>query len=223
MNRSMRYPYNKIGVSVCFLLWTLTCGFDPGQAEAYNEKDCIRCHVQGGEKEAGQIPRGELQASAHYVNGVGCRDCHAKALDAGHMVSGEASVDPARLKETCRRCHPAQCGTADYISWLPSLRATPHGKADFAGEYAKSDCLGCHQGKAAHGEDEPLNKRNCAICHMNRAGKGDLLGSFHPSADPTRQPSVFGAAVLYQIGLLVLLWGGFRFYSQQFSRKEKGS
>lgn len=267
MNESMRCPYFKIGAPVCFFLLALFIGgFRPGPAEAYTEEDCIKCHTQRGIGKARKIPQGEFEASIHYVNGMGCLDCHDKVMDESHTVSGgsgvvdcnrchdqqnhhafpsaadlvpkcyschtkhaiqpkdstSSSVNLVRLKETCRRCHPTQCGAAGYASWLPSLRVTPHGKADFAGEYAKSDCLGCHQGKGAHGEDEPLNKRDCAICHMNQVRQSGLLSRFHNAADPTRQPSFFLAAVFYQIGLLVLLLGGFRFYSQKFSSTKKG-
>ncbi len=82
-----------------------------------------------------------------------------------------SSVHPQRLKETCRSCHPRECGQTDYFSWLPSLQVASHSKQDFSQEYSTTDCLGCHQGSAAHGEQEPINDQTCFTCHLTPDGK----------------------------------------------------
>ena len=172
--------------------------------------DCSECHEQenrhGVQSKKGDLPR--------------CHDCHTR-----HNILAtdreDASVHQSRLTKTCRGCHPVECGKTGYLSWLPSIRISSHGKQDFSREYKKENCLGCHQGMAAHGETEPLNDMECYRCHAPRNGNAPLFGYIHPRADLNKQPTIFTAALFYQAFVVVLLWGGFRFFSRKFSGNTK--
>jgi hypothetical protein len=101
-----------------------------------------------------------------------------------------------------------ECGKKDYLSWLPSIQIASHPKGDFSTRYEKTNCLGCHQGKGAHGDDAKLNNDRCDVCHQPPGKPGALWGKMHPRADYTRQPAVFAAGMIYQmlgVGVLVLL------------------
>ena len=135
-----------------------------------------------------------------------CHDCHTR-----HGILPKAnpksSVHPDRLLLTCKTCHPRECGEGDYLSWFASLRVKSHKKQDFSRDFQDKDCLGCHQGKAAHGEEQPINNQSCYKCHQLVQGKGRLWGSIHPQADWKRQPTLFAAAVADQAGLGFLAAG----------------
>jgi hypothetical protein len=172
--------------------------------------DCSECHeeenrhgIQSKEKDRPQ-----------------CYSCHTR-----HDILGadreDSSIHQGQLTKTCKGCHPVACGKTDALSWLPSLQISSHGKEDFSREYTKGNCLGCHQGMAAHGETYPLNDMDCHLCHAPRNGKGPLLGYIHPKADPREQPSTFAAGLAYALLGVVLLWGGFRYYLRKFSGNHK--
>jgi len=112
------------------------------------------------------------------------------------------------------------CGESDALSWLPSLQIASHNKQDFGQVYDKSNCLGCHQGSAAHGEMNPINDRDCHQCHLPREGRPGLWGTMHPRADLNQQPGTFVAGVVYLIFFILLLGGGFGFYIK--GRKSSG-
>jgi len=135
-----------------------------------------------------------------------CHDCHTR-----HGILPKAdpksSVHPARLPLTCKTCHPWECGETDYWSRFLSLRVKSHKKQDFSRAFQDTNCLGCHQGKAAHGEKRPINSQSCYKCHQPVQGEGPLWGSIHPRADWKRQPALFAAAVADQAGLGVLAAG----------------
>jgi hypothetical protein len=63
------------------------------------------------------------------------------------------------------------------------VRIKSHPKQDFSGTYDKTNCLGCHQGAAAHGESGNINGQTCYKCHITPEGRGALLGHIHPKAD----------------------------------------
>jgi len=124
------------------------------------------------------------------------------------------------MKATCGQCHPAECGKTDYLAWLPSLQVSSHKKQDFAHDYDRGNCLGCHQGQAAHGEEGQVDGQQCYKCHLSsKNSRSPLLGYMHATADFTRKPAIFASAVIYQIFLVLLLFGGIRFYVRRFSRK----
>jgi hypothetical protein len=133
----------------------------------------------------------------------------------------QSSVHPDRLQQTCRTCHPVQSGPPDYFSWFTSIRIASPPKQDFSLVYTRENCLGCHQGKAAHGEEAFLNDQNCHICHLDDDGRNQLLGVMHPDATLNTQPGVFAAAFTYQLALAVMVWGGFRWLVRYFSKRKE--
>jgi hypothetical protein len=161
--------------------------------------DCGRCHDRenrhGMPSKGGNRPR--------------CHSCHTR-----HGILGKAdkasTVHPDQLKKTCNGCHPEECGQVDYFSWLPSQRVRSHKKGDFSQSYERDNCIGCHQGRAAHGEKEPLNGQNCYICHVRARNRNTVMGYIHARADLKKQPAIFVAAAVYQILLVLLLCGVFR-------------
>lgn len=171
--------------------------------------DCTACHDQENHHGPGMTegrPR--------------CFSCHTR-----HQILSpddpQSSVHPDRLDDTCRTCHPVQCGQTSYLSWFTSIRVASHPKQDFSQVYTQKNCLGCHQGSAAHGEAEPVNDQNCATCHLNGDGQNQLWGVMHPEATLARQPGVFVAAVTYQLALAILVLGGFRWLVRFFSKVSK--
>ena len=141
-----------------------------------------------------------------------CHSCHSK-----HAILGKknrtSAIYRGQLKETCRECHPMESGETGYLAWLPSLQIRSHRKQDFSQDYSKDNCIGCHQGLAVHGEEEPLDGQNCQVCHMNQNEKESVIGTIHPGTDFWKQPGIFIAGVIYQIMILFLLWGVYRFFA----------
>jgi len=153
----------------------------------------------------------------------GCHDCHSKHTILGKDDPG-STVHPANLRRTCQGCHPVAGGKKDYLSWFPSVRVSSHGKEDFSRSYDMGNCIGCHQGKAAHGEDVRLSQDTCDKCHFRDAERGaSLAGTMHPEADRNGQPGVFASALLHQAGLWVLVLAGImsfvRFGSQTLKKR----
>ena len=168
--------------------------------------DCSQCHDQknmhgiGGQSE----------------NRPDCYQCHTRH----NILSKEnplSSIHQDRLMETCAHCHPAQSGHSSYLSWLPSIKISTHPKADLSGDYSKGKCLECHQGQAAHGEEELIREATCYLCHFNAERQKAMLGFIHPQADLDQQPGVFAAAIIYQIVIILLLAGGIIFFIRKFS------
>jgi len=161
--------------------------------------DCGLCHEQ--ENRHGVPSKAE--------NRPRCHSCHTR-----HGILGKSdkasTVHPDQLKKTCSGCHPDECGQVGYFSWLPSQRVRSHKKGDFGQAYERGNCIGCHQGRAAHGETEPLNGQNCYICHARGHNRKTVMGYIHARADLKRQPVIFVAAAVYQIFLVLLLCGVFR-------------
>ena len=160
--------------------------------------DCSACHEQ---------------ENRHGLNGPEerrpkCYDCHTRH----HMLSKTdpaSAVHPDNLATTCAGCHPAASGETDFFSWFPSYQIASHNKGDFTTAYNKENCLGCHQGAAAHGESSPIDEQNCYKCHLSPDKAGAMWGYMHPKPDVKTQPTVFAAASIYQVffalGLIVLL------------------
>jgi hypothetical protein len=173
--------------------------------------DCSRCHEQ-------KNLHGMVSDSANRPR---CYSCHTRH----NILPGKdaaSSVAPGRLRGTCGKCHPGECGKVEYLAWLPSLQISSHKKQDFAHSYGRDDCLGCHQGRAAHGEKGQIVQEQCYRCHLSSDGSGSaLMGSIHPIADFTVQPATFTSAVIYQLFLAMLLIAGIMFYIGWFSGRKK--
>lgn len=172
--------------------------------------DCSECHDQ--ENRHGLKSKNEYRPR--------CYSCHTT-----HAIfekdSELSSVHGKNLKKTCKTCHPAESGDRDYMSWLPSLQISSHNKQDFGQAFDTDNCLGCHQGMAAHGEGAPLNDQDCYKCHLSPEGEPLLWGYMHPQADLDKHPTIFAAAAVYLLLMLVLFSGGFAFFIRKFSKKRK--
>jgi hypothetical protein len=127
-----------------------------------------------------------------------------------------SSVHRDALKKTCATCHPAEAGRLSYLSWFASLQIVSHGKQDFSKPYGLGNCLGCHQGAGAHGEEKAINDQDCYKCH------NVLMGYMHPKAESPKQPGVLVSAWIHQVFLAGLLWGGFRFFIRKRRHKRRG-
>lgn len=165
---------------------------------------CRECHEQ--ENRHGLSAKGDLRPK--------CYTCHTR-----HRILGKedpaSSVYPQALKKTCAVCHPSECGHQDYLSSFVSLQVASHGKADLSRNYGRDNCVGCHQGNAAHGERGPIDSQDCFRCHQS------MWGSIHPRANPEKDPALFAAALSYQALALLLLWAGVRYIMQRSVRKRR--
>ena len=171
--------------------------------------NCKECHDKENRHGIGAID-----------NRPRCFSCHTR-----HNIRSKddqrASVHPDRLQLTCRACHPVQSGTAGYFAWFTSVQIASHPKQDFSRIYVSENCLGCHQGQAAHGETEPINDQNCYTCHLDGDGQNKLWGVIHPGAQLETQPGVFAAAVTYQLILVIMVFCGFRWLVRHFSERKE--
>jgi hypothetical protein len=165
---------------------------------------CRECHDQ--ENRHGLSAERDLRPK--------CYSCHTR-----HRILGKedpaSSVHSEALKKTCSGCHPSECGHEDYLSWFVSLQVVSHGKADLSRNYGRDNCVGCHQGGAAHGERSPIDSQDCFRCHRS------MWGSMHPKANLEKDPALFAAALSYQVLAIFLLWGGVRFYMQRSMRNRR--
>ena len=159
--------------------------------------DCQRCH----EKQ-----------NLHAQDGsVTCDACHTP-----HYIYGvddpRSSVHWKNLRDTCGKCHPGQTQQTNILSTLGGLHIASHPKQDFARIFSKGMCVGCHQGRAAHGEDVPVNDQNCYKCHVPLAKNSFILGYVHASTDWHSNPVHAFTNYIYiaaSLALVVLLVRGF--------------
>lgn len=171
--------------------------------------DCVQCHEKANHH--------GLQAAENRPK---CYSCHTR-----HRIFAledeRSPVHPQQLRHTCQACHPVECGQTDYLSFLPSFRISSHKKQNFRRAYSRYNCIGCHQGMAAHGQDEIISEQNCYKCHRSRQGTSPLMGYIHPVADTHRQPEIFAAAVIYQLAIVLLVVGGFGYFIRIFTGKSR--
>ena len=179
------------------------------------EVTCLECHTGVVDEEHQDIEgSGAVDCSACHEqenrHGLGgpdnerpqCHDCHTRH---GMLTETDpaSTVHPDQLPTTCAGCHAAASGETSYFSWFPAFQIASHNKADFAASYDNDNCLGCHQGAAAHGETEPINEQDCHLCHLSPEADGAMWGVMHPVADKKSQPAVFAAASIYQVFIIV--------------------
>ncbi len=175
---------------------------------------CIDCH-KGIKDKSHQIKKGSdavncnqchSQENKHGINGNAegrpeCYSCHGS-----HGILGKndkaSIVNPDRLAETCKSCHPAESGETGYLSWFSSVRIKSHKKQDLSRNYKKDNCIGCHQGTASHGGKEPVTKENCYVCHMKM--DGNVTGYFHSSKSANL---VFSSAIIFHAAIVAIILG----------------
>lgn len=187
--------------------------------------DCLECHP-GAEDPAHRLikePRPvnclachQEQAEGHGSKGdpVRCWQCHGKhaIFSAENQLS---FLHASNLAATCGKCHQEQALMQGFGANLLSFRLRGHGKADLAAGHQLANCLACHQGKAAHGENQPINQAHCYLCHNSQGAGNWVMGSLHGSSSAMeRRPLLaFGNALylLIIIGALALFcWGWWR-------------
>ena len=179
----------------CVDCHTSVTGKDHEKDKTAGSVDCNECHDQenmhGSGSEADNRPE--------------CYQCHGK-----HNIQvkdeSSSSIHRTRLRYTCLECHPVECGEGGYLSWLPSLQIKSHKKQDFSMAYDRFNCIGCHQGRAAHGEDQVLDEQECHLCHMKLKTYGAVAGYIHPGAH-NDHPALFYAAIISQAILFLILLG----------------
>lgn len=133
-----------------------------------------------------------------------CADCHT-AHAIRKSADPRSTVHRANLPTTCGGCHVDQVACGDVGGVLARLRVSAHGKGDLSEVHAVSQCLSCHQGQGAHGE-ETLTGQACPSCHrVPEAGeKGTTrLASFHIKPLSEEQPVARALRWLYRVGV----WG----------------
>jgi len=158
--------------------------------EGSRKVDCQNCHEQKNLHSRDRI--------------VSCDECHT----AHNIYSAEdsrSSVNWRNLKNTCGKCHPNESKNSGALTFLPSLHIASHPKQDFSKNYDEGMCVGCHQGKAAHGEDFSINHQECYKCHIPLGEKSALFGYVHTNNSWNRQKASFIAGYMYLIALIALV------------------
>lgn len=168
--------------------------------------DCNQCHEQ--ENDHG--------IKAKKKDRPQCHTCHGThdILETNNTAS---AVHRDQLKFTCTKCHSMECGEIDSFSWLPLLRIKSHKKQDFSRDYQRTNCVGCHQGMAAHGEKESLDSQDCHKCHMDLRHYGSITGSFHLRSEMVNKL----VSIAYVIFILVMLGFVFKYIGSDFIKKMK--
>jgi len=92
-----------------------------------------------------------------------CSHCHTAHYQR-RSADPESTVSAGRLAETCGVCHVDQVRSYDVGGLLARFRIGAHGKGDLSSRYSVCECVGCHQGEAAHGE-ETVTGQACPTCH----------------------------------------------------------
>lgn len=194
----------------------------------YAQVDCRACHAETPPE--GVFPPGALQRldakgikrppkEAWKAEGW-AKTKHAKAWEEGNPAAPScahchtahyqrSSSDPAstvhrrNLAATCGLCHVDQVRAYDVGGLLARFRVGGHGKGDLSNRYSISECLGCHQGEGAHGE-ETVTGQTCPTCHRVPAEPGALtVTSLHIRPQAADQPLAWAL----RWGYTALFWG----------------
>ena len=129
-----------------------------------NPVDCQKCHEQKN-----------LHAPDKSVS---CQSCHPPHQTYS-MRETRSAIYWRNLGSNCGKCHPTQSGETNIFERLIFWKISTHPKEDFARMVDRTMCVGCHQGKAAHGEDTPVNGQDCYKCHDSSRKSNSRLGFFH--------------------------------------------
>ncbi len=195
----------------------------------YPEVDCRACHSEtpppgvyppdglarlaekGIERPPPESRKGDNWVQTKHAKGwlegkpgaAFCDDCHT-----AHYVRRSAdplsSVNRCNLGETCGACHEQQVRAFDAGGALARFRIGAHGKGDLSNRYAVTECLACHQGQAAHGE-ETVTGQACPTCHqVPEALPAVAYASLHIKPLDPDQPLARLLRWAYRAGL----WGG---------------
>lgn len=195
---------------------------------------CTDCHTQIELEMHGRV-KGDATVNCRHCHGQEnmhglqsggrnrpkCYSCHTR-----HRIYNKeneaSSIHRSQFGKTCGQCHPVECGKRNYLSWLPSIRIVSHSKQDYFRNYDKRNCIGCHQGKAVHGEKGLINQEECYKCHSAMVNR-EVMGYIHANANLKRQPVVFAAGLIYLIFFLLLFWWGARWHLRRVAKRGEGN
>jgi hypothetical protein len=199
------------------------------------EITCLDCHTDIRNKDHETIKRSKLvdcnichDVKNSHAQAVGsarrpqCFSCHTK-----HAIFTKenelSTINPKNLKKTCSSCHPTECGDSGCLSSFVSFRISSHKKGNFSHSFSKEMCLGCHQGRGAHGKGRVLTHDDCYKCHISLAGDPLLIGYIHSRENINKSFAIDTVKIVYLLFTLLLFFGGFIFYSKKFSQITKQS
>jgi hypothetical protein len=135
-----------------------------------------------------------------------CPDCHTAHYQRPAKDPG-STVNRANLPATCGSCHLDQVLDYGVGGALARFRLAGHGKGDLSERHEISQCLSCHQGEGAHGE-EALTKQTCPRCHRvppkEERDRAVVVSSLHSRPLASDQP----LAGLLRWAYSLLVWGG---------------
>ena len=136
-----------------------------------------------------------------------CAGCHTAHYQRQAKNPG-STVNRENLAAMCGSCHVDQVRAYNVGGLLARFRIAGHGKGDLSNRHDVSECLSCHQGEAAHGE-ETVTKQTCPACHRvppkeERAKQGVTVASLHSRPMAADQPVAKGLHWAY----LAAFWGG---------------
>ncbi len=157
--------------------------------------NCTECHQQQNLHGAGSESQNKPE----------CYSCHTR-----HNIlpssSDKSSVHETAFNKTCVTCHENKWEESGLMTWFISGKIKSHKKQDFSRDYSKTNCTGCHQGMAVHGDTEKVSDDNCSKCHL-KDGENPMGGSFHNSDSAGLSINVIAA--LLMIILIFIFAAGF--------------
>jgi hypothetical protein len=159
------------------------------------EADCAECHEK---QETGYAST----AHGSSEGGPYCSGCHTS-----HSVlpskDPASTVNAAKIHLLCEGCHESGEG-GEPGGELARWKLAGHSKGDLSEVYEENRCLSCHQGAAAHGE-ENLTGQKCPECHLT-AVKAERGEGFHFRTDDEGSLLPFAMAILYRIALFLAVF-----------------
>ncbi|TAL17467.1 hypothetical protein EPN96_05140 [bacterium] len=158
--------------------------------------DCEECHEKQGAGYSSTV-------HASQEEGPYCSGCHTS-----HSVlppqDSASTVNAGNLHLVCERCHEWG-GSGDPGAAFTSWKLSGHPKGDLSEVYEEKRCLSCHQGAAAHGE-ENLTGQKCPECHLTGVEAENGEG-FHFRTDEEASLLPFAMVILYRIVLFSAVFG----------------
>lgn len=131
-----------------------------GAARAQNS--CLTCHRQQEGDRGG--PAHDWPTSVHFVNGIGCQDCHGGdarsddpqiAMNPKNGFVGRPA--PKDVPSFCGKCHEAVRDNYLQSAHAAMLQADPS---------AAPNCVTCHTAHKQHKVTlDLINERTCGRCH----------------------------------------------------------
>lgn len=177
------------------------------------EISCLDCHQKvTDEAHTDVIGSGKVDCRTCH-EGIGlhgndatiaCYVCHTRH-DIQEASDARSALHCQNLKQTCGQCHPKQVKSPSGLNFLSAFQVASHPKQDFSSmQYRESNCIGCHQGAAAHGEEAPINDQDCYKCHLSIGIYAGILGYIHTSLPKNLNEKTL-IAIVYSIALIFVI------------------